>query len=83
VLGVLAAETAILLHLNAVGGILLVLEGIVVSLLALAASQGHFYAHVSAPPCSITPPSRRLNCLPVWADARGKMRTKINLSADR
>jgi hypothetical protein len=53
--GVLAAEGAILLQLKTVGGILLVLHSIVVSLLALAASQGNFdssaNSHFSAPPC--------------------------------
>jgi hypothetical protein len=43
--GVLLAESAILLHLETVGVILLVLHGVVVSLLALRASQSDFYAH--------------------------------------
>jgi hypothetical protein len=43
--GMLLAESAILLHLETVGVILLVLHGIVVSLLALGASHGDFYAH--------------------------------------
>jgi hypothetical protein len=43
--GVLLAESAILLHLETVGVILLVLHGIVVSLLALRASQSDFNAH--------------------------------------
>jgi hypothetical protein len=47
---VLLAEGAILVQFNLVRGILLVLHGIVVSLLALVASQGHFYAHLTAPP---------------------------------
>jgi hypothetical protein len=40
VLGVLAAEGAILIHLELFGRIFLVLHGVVVPLLALAASQG-------------------------------------------
>jgi hypothetical protein len=43
--GVLLAESAILLHLETVGVILLVLHRIVVSLLALGASQSDFNAH--------------------------------------
>jgi len=42
---VLAAETAILLHLKTIRRVLLVLDGIVVSLLALIASQGHSNSH--------------------------------------
>jgi hypothetical protein len=43
--GVLSAESAVLLHFETVGVILLVLHGIVVSLLALGASQSDFNAH--------------------------------------
>ena len=43
--GVLSAESAVLLHLETVGVILLVLHGVVVSLLALRASQSDFNAH--------------------------------------
>ena len=43
--GVLLAESAILLHFETVGVILLVLHGVVVSLLALGASQSDFNAH--------------------------------------
>ena len=43
--GVLSAESAVLLHLETVGVILLVLHGVVVSLLALRASQSDFHAH--------------------------------------
>ena len=43
--GVLLAESAILLHLETIGVILLVLHRIVVSLLALGASQSDFNAH--------------------------------------
>ena len=46
----LLAETAVLVQLDAVGGVLLVLHGIVVSLLALVASQSDFNAHLTAPP---------------------------------
>ena len=41
----LSAELAVLLHLKTVRVILLVLHGVVVSLLALRASQSDFYAH--------------------------------------
>ena len=43
--GVLAAETAILGKLDPVGIVLLVLEGIVVSLLAFGAGKCDLYAH--------------------------------------
>ena len=60
--GVLSAESAVLLHLETVGVILLVLHGIVVSLLALRASQSDFHAHngtsLILPPC-ITPASKK------------------------
>ena len=46
----LTAEAAILIHLESVGIVFLVLLGLVVSLLALAARQGDLYSHVSAPP---------------------------------
>jgi hypothetical protein len=59
--GVLSAESAVLLHFETVGVILLVLHGIVVSLLALRASQSDFNAHngtsLKLPPC-ITPSSK-------------------------
>jgi hypothetical protein len=47
---VLLAEAAILLQLKLVRGVLLVLHSIVVSLLALVASQSDFNAHLTAPP---------------------------------
>ena len=47
---VLTAETAILVHLQAVRVVLLVLHGVVVALLALGASQSDLYSHFSAPP---------------------------------
>ena len=53
--GVLSAESAVLLHFETIGVILLVLHGVVVSLLALVASQSHFNAHFGT----------SLNCLPV------------------
>ena len=53
--GVLSAESAVLLHFETVGVILLVLHGVVVSLLALRASQSDFNAHNGT----------SLNCLPV------------------
>ena len=43
--GVLSAESAILAHLQTIGVILLVLHGVVVSLLALRASQSDLNAH--------------------------------------
>ena len=43
---VLSAESAVLLHFETVGVILLVLHGVVVSLLALGASQSDFNAHI-------------------------------------
>ncbi len=43
---VLAAERAILTHFKTVGGILLVLESIVVPLLALTASHRNFNSHI-------------------------------------
>ena len=53
--GVLSAESAVLLHLETVGVVLLVLHGVVVSLLALRASQSDFHAHngtsLNLPPC--------------------------------
>jgi hypothetical protein len=51
--GVLLAERAILAELELVGRVLLVLEGIVVSLLALIASERDLDSHFSAPPCNI------------------------------
>ena len=55
--GVLSAEGAILIQLQTIRGILLVLHGIVVSLLALRASQGDLhpcagFRHIQAPPCN-------------------------------
>ena len=43
--GVLSAESAVLLHFETVGIVLLVLHGVVVSLLAFAASKGDLYSH--------------------------------------
>jgi len=43
--GVLSAESAVLLHFETVRVVLLVFHGIVVSLLALGASQSDFNAH--------------------------------------
>ena len=42
--GVLLAETAVLVQLYAVGGVLLVLHGVVVTLLALGAGQHNLIA---------------------------------------
>ena len=61
--GVLSAESAVLLHFETVGIVLLVLHGVVVSLLALRASQSDFNAHngtsLKLPPC-ITPARENL-----------------------
>ena len=46
----LFAETAVLLHFQAVRIVLLVLLLVVVALLALGAGQGNFDSHRSAPP---------------------------------
>ena len=43
--GVLSAESAVLLHFETIRVILLVFHGVVVSLLALRASQSDFNAH--------------------------------------
>ena len=53
--GVLSAERTILVQLQTIGGILLVLHGIIVSLLALRASEGDLhpcagFRHILAPP---------------------------------
>ena len=52
---VLSAESAVLPHGETVGIVLLVFHGVVVTLLALIASQCHFNAHFGT----------SLNCLPV------------------
>ena len=54
----LTAETTILFHLKTLGGILLVLHGIVIPLLAFVTSENYFYSHVSAPP--FLPPCLKL-----------------------
>jgi len=60
---VLSAESAVLLHFETVRIVLLVLHGVVVSLLALGASQSDFNAHngtsLKLPPC-ITPSRKNL-----------------------
>ena len=48
--GMLSAEPAILLHFQSVGVVLLVLHRVVVSLLALVASERDLDSHCSAPP---------------------------------
>ena len=48
--GVLLAEGAVLVQLKLVRGILLVLHRVVVSLLALVASERDLNAHLTAPP---------------------------------
>jgi hypothetical protein len=47
---VLAAEAAVLVELKTIGIVLLVLEGIVISLLAFGAGQSDLNAHLYAPP---------------------------------
>ena len=62
----LLAETAILVHLKLIRGILLVLHGIVVSLLALVTSQSDLNTHLTAPPYYDSPRhSEAADCLPV------------------
>jgi len=65
--GVLSAESAVLLHFETVGIVLLVLHGVVVSLLALGASQSDFNAHngtsLKLPPC-ITPAREKFSKRP-------------------
>ena len=60
---VFSAESAVLAHFETVGVILLVFHGVVVSLLALGASQSDFNAHngtsLILPPC-ITPAMKNL-----------------------
>ena len=55
--GMLAAEAAVFLELDAIGVVLLVLKGVVIPLLALGAGQRDFNAHFFLPPehVSITP----------------------------
>ena len=79
--GVLSAESAVLLHFETIGVILLVLHGIVVSLLALGASQSDFHAHngtsLKLPPC-ITPAMIKFSRRPTTIAApKLKMGTKI------
>jgi hypothetical protein len=65
---VLSAEGTILVQFQLIRGVLLVLHGIVVSLLALVASQSDFHAHLTAPPYYWYR-SRRAgdtDCLPAW-----------------
>jgi hypothetical protein len=64
--GVLAAERAILAHFKTVRGILLVLEGIVVPLLALAASHCYLNAHIGT---SLFNLALKPRCLPARAGA--------------
>ena len=89
-LGVLSAEGTILAALKLIGSILLILDGIVVSLLALVASQRDLDSVVShtfsAPPILFTH-------VTAWASASlceiggtifgAKVRTKKDLSSDR
>jgi hypothetical protein len=59
----LAAESAILVHLKTIRGILLILDRIVVALLALVAPECDLDSHLAAPPFLFAPP-RRGGCLP-------------------
>ena len=65
--GVLSAESAILAHLQTIGVILLVLHGVVVSLLALRASQSDLNAHNG---------TSLKNCLPVSLRLRKEFRKR-------
>jgi hypothetical protein len=64
---VFAAEAAILVHFEFFGGVLLVLHGVVVSLLALVASEYDFDAHIGTsillPPCFVLTDLARHNRL--------------------
>ena len=68
---VLLAEGAILVQFQLVRRVLLVLHGIVVSLLALVASQSDFHAHLTAPPYYWYPSrlAGDTDCLPAWEKA--------------
>jgi hypothetical protein len=69
--GVLLAEGAILVQLKLVRGVLLVLHRIVVSLLALVASQSDFHSHLTAPPYYwyLSRLAGDTDCLPAWFKA--------------
>jgi hypothetical protein len=54
VLGMLAAERAVLVHFKSVGIVLLVFHRIVISLLALAAGKGDSFSH-GIPPNVVAP----------------------------
>ena len=47
---VLAAETAVLVHLESVGIVFLVLLCVVIALLAFTARESDLYSHCSVPP---------------------------------
>jgi len=51
---VFPAESAILIHFQPVRIVLFVLHGVIVSLLALGASQGNLNSQLSAPPYNIS-----------------------------
>jgi hypothetical protein len=50
---VLFAETAVFADLEAIGIVLLVLHGIVITLLAIAACEGNSHAHSYSPPTGL------------------------------
>jgi hypothetical protein len=54
------AESAVLLHFDSVGIVLLVLHGIVIPLLAVCASHCYLYPHPYIPPASI---NKKLNII--------------------
>ena len=61
----LPAERTILVQLHTVGGVLLVLDRVVVSLLAFRTRHRDFNAHSSAPPSNLAlPPGQKPVCLP-------------------
>ena len=66
--GVLLAEGAVLCELHSVRIVLLVLDGVVVALFALLASQCHFHSHLRSPPFS------------KWPGGRNPTRIHINFS---
>ena len=76
--GMLSAESAILLHFEAIGIVFLVLHGVVVSLLAFRTSECDFNAHErhllkKLPPC-ITPAIRGFRGRPNYNGGHPKLK---------
>ena len=77
--GVLLAEGAVLVQLELVRGVLLVLHRVVVSLLALVASERDLNAHLTAPPYLLS--SKQIgtgDCLPAF-----KLKGRFSLRAEK